>query len=71
MVDLPKFSELPVFEQTGEHYALMGMGSGEFFIFEELAEDCAQDGVYEFMVTAKPVNIPGAVGSPAHAYVIK
>ena len=51
--------------------ALFGMGIGELFTFEELSQDCAQDGVYECMFTAKPVNIPGAVGSPAHAYAIK
>ena len=51
--------------------ALFGMGIGELFTFEELSQDCAQDGVYEFMVSAKPENIPGLVGSPAHAYAIK
>jgi len=50
---------------------LMGMGVGELFTFDELGEDCAADGVYEFMITLKPVNVPGAVGSPASAYVIK
>ena len=51
--------------------ALMGMGIGEFFIFDELAEDCAKDGVYECMVSAKPINLPGAVGSSANAYAVK
>ena len=51
--------------------ALFGMGIGELMDFEALAEDCAQDGVYECMLTAKPVNIPGACGSPASAYAIK
>ena len=65
----------PVVEGKGSNHhrllALMGIGIGEFFDFEELSEDCAQDGVYEFMVTAKPVNIPGACGSSANAYAIK
>jgi hypothetical protein len=51
--------------------ALMGMGIGELFTFEELAEDCAADQVYQFMISLKPVNVPGAVGSPASAYVLK
>ncbi|MSQ26894.1 MAG: hypothetical protein EXR51_01980 [Dehalococcoidia bacterium] len=51
--------------------AMLGMGIGELFTFAELAEDCARDGVYEFMVTVKPLSIPGGVGSPANAYVIK
>lgn len=65
----------PAEEGVGSNHrrmlVLMGIGIGEFFTFEELSEDCAQDGVYEFMVTAKPVNFPGAVGSSANAYVIK
>lgn len=51
--------------------AMFGMGVGELFTLQELAQDCIEDGVYEFMVTAKPDNIPGLVGSPAHAYAIK
>jgi hypothetical protein len=51
--------------------AMLGMGIGELFDFTALAADCAADGVYEFMVTIKPLNIPGGVGSPANAYVIK
>ena len=51
--------------------ALFGMGIGELFTFEELSKDCAKDGVYEFMVTAKPLNMPGLVASPANAYAIK
>lgn len=50
---------------------LMGMGVGELFTFDELAADCAEDGVYECMISMKPVNVPGAVGSPASAYVLK
>jgi kynurenine formamidase len=51
--------------------ALQGMAIGELWDLEELAEDCAQDGVYEFMLVAAPLYIPGGVGSPANAYAIK
>ena len=51
--------------------SMFGMGIGELFTFDALAADCADDGVYECMVTVKPLNIPGGVGSPANAYVIK
>ncbi len=65
----------PALEGKGSNHqrliALMGIGIGEFFDFEELSQDCAQDGVYECMVTAKPVNIPGATASQANAYAIK
>jgi kynurenine formamidase len=51
--------------------ALQGMAIGELWELDPLAEDCAADGVYEFMLVSAPLNIPGAVGSPANAYAIK
>lgn len=51
--------------------ALLGMAVGEMWDLDALAEDCARDGVYEFMVTAKPLNLVGGVGSPANAFAIK
>jgi len=48
-----------------------GMLVGEIFDFEELAEDCAKDGVYEFMFVAPPLPITGAVGSPVNPQAIK
>jgi kynurenine formamidase len=49
----------------------MGMLVGEIFTLEELAEDCAADGVYEFMFVAPPLPITGAVGSPINPQAIK
>ena len=40
----------------------MGLLIGEMWALEELAEDCAADGVYEFFLTAAPLPITGAVG---------
>lgn len=51
--------------------ALQGMAIGELWDLEELAQDCAADGVYEFMLVSAPLNVPGAVGSPPNAYAIK
>lgn len=50
---------------------LLGMPIGELWYLEELAADCAQDGVYEFMLTSAPLNLPGGVGSPPNALAIK
>lgn len=50
---------------------LLGMPIGELWYLEELAADCAADGVYEFMLTSAPLNIPGGVGSPPNALAIK
>jgi hypothetical protein len=36
-----------------------------------LAADCAEDGRYDFFLTAKPLNIVGGVGSPPNALAFK
>lgn len=51
--------------------ALLGIPMGEFFDLDALAEDCASDGVYEFLFTSKPLGVPGGVGSPPNAMAIK
>lgn len=48
-----------------------GMNIGEMWDLDVLAEDCASDGVYEFMLTSAPLNIHGGVGSPPNALAIK
>jgi len=49
----------------------LGLSLGEIFTFEELAKDCAADGVYEFLWVAPPLHIPHAVGSPLNPLAIK
>ncbi len=51
--------------------ALLGVSLGELWKLDELAADCAADGVYECMLTAKPLNLVGGVGSPANAMALK
>jgi kynurenine formamidase len=51
--------------------AMLGIPLGEFFDFEALAQDCAADGVYEFLFTSAPLGIPGGIGSPPNALAIK
>jgi hypothetical protein len=51
--------------------ALLGMAVGELWKLDELAEDCAADGVYDFFLTCKPLNLIGGVGSPPNAMAIK
>jgi kynurenine formamidase len=48
-----------------------GMALGELWWTEDLAADCALDGVYETFFTAAPIHGPGAIGSPANALAIK
>ena len=49
----------------------LGLTIGEMFHLEELAADCAADGVYEFLFVAQPLRITGAVGSPINPLAIK
>lgn len=50
---------------------LLGYAVGEMFALEELARDCAEDGVYEGLLVSAPVNMPGGAGSPANAIALK
>jgi kynurenine formamidase len=50
---------------------IMGMTMGEIFYVKELAEDCAEDKVYEFLFVAPAIPITGAVGSPTNPLAIK
>jgi len=50
---------------------MIGISMGEIFYVKDLAEDCAADGVYEFMFTAPPLPITRAVGSPLNPIAIK
>ncbi len=48
----------------------MGMLVGEIFALDELAEDCANTRVYEFLFVAPPLPFTGAVGSPVNPLAI-
>lgn len=49
----------------------MGMLLGEIWDLEAIGQDCAGDGVYEFLLVAQALNISGAVGSPINPIAIK
>jgi len=50
---------------------MIGISMGEIFYLKDLADDCAADGVYEFLFTAPPLPITRAVGSPLNPIAIK
>ena len=50
---------------------MIGITMGEIFYLEGLADDCAQDHIYEFFFCAPPLPITGAVGSPINPMAIK
>jgi kynurenine formamidase len=66
---------MPVIPSVGFQHRrlipLLGMPLGELWNLEALAQACAADGVYDFMLMAAPLNIPGGVGSPANAYAVR
>ena len=49
----------------------MGLTLGEILDFDELAEDCVGDGVWEFFFCGPPLKVTGAVGSPVNPLAIK
>jgi kynurenine formamidase len=49
----------------------LGLLVGELFDLDELAGDCAGDGVWEGLFVAAPMPIVGASGSPLNPLVIK
>jgi hypothetical protein len=48
----------------------LGFAIGELFDFGPLARACRRQGRYEFLFTSVPLNVAGAIGSPANAVAI-
>lgn len=44
----------------------LGIHLGEMWYFTEIAEWLAANNRYRFFITAPPLHLPGAVGSPAN-----
>ncbi len=49
----------------------LGIHLGEFWQLEELADDCAKDGVYECLLVAQALPIEGGTGSPVNPIALK
>lgn len=49
----------------------MGLWVGEIWDLEPLANDCAEDGTYEFLFCGPPLPFTNAVGSPLNPMAIK
>jgi kynurenine formamidase len=50
---------------------LLGMAIGELWALDDLAARCAADGVWDCLVTVKPLTLTGGAGSPANALAIR
>jgi kynurenine formamidase len=49
----------------------IGLFIGELWDLDALGADCAQDGVYDFWLTADPLPVTGAVGAPTAPVAVK
>jgi len=74
--DCPSVEAFPFdfMDEGALHYRalpLLGLPLGELFTLKPLAEDCAADKRYEFMLVSAPLNLEGGIASPPNAVVIK
>jgi len=49
----------------------IGLTQGQNWVLEELAADCAADGVYTFWLDASPLPVVGGCGSPVNPVAVK
>ncbi len=49
----------------------IGLFIGEMWDLDALAADCAADGVWDFLLTAAPLPVTGAVGAPVNPIAVK
>ena len=67
----PTSSTTPSSRCTRSCIPNIGLLIGEMWDLDALAADCAADGRYEFWLTAAPLPITGAVGSPVNPIAVK
>jgi kynurenine formamidase len=53
------------------HIVEMGMTQGQNWLLDELAADCAADGVYSFLLDATPLPFTNGLGSPVNPVAVK
>lgn len=71
---VPKLLDPAHCEEVFLHFLLiplLGIALGELWDLDELAAACAADGRYECLVVSAPMNVRGAVSSPANAVAIR
>jgi kynurenine formamidase len=53
------------------HLVEMGMTQGQNWFLDELADACAADGRYSFLLDATPLPLTGALGSPVNPVALR
>ena len=49
----------------------IGLFIGEMWDLDALADACAEDGIYDFLLTAAPLPVTGAVGAPVNPIAVR
>ena len=53
------------------HLVEMGLTQGQNWVLDELAQDCASDGRYTFLLDATPLHLTAGLGSPLNPVALK
>lgn len=53
------------------HLVEMGMTQGQNWVLDGLAEACAADGIYDFLLDATPLPFTGGLGSPLNPVALR
>lgn len=53
------------------HLVEMGMTQGQNWVLDPLAEACASDGAYDFLLDATPLPFTGGLGSPLNPVAVR
>jgi kynurenine formamidase len=53
------------------HLVEMGLTQGQNFVLDALADDCADDGEYSFLLDATPLPFTAGLGSPLNPVALK
>jgi hypothetical protein len=53
------------------HLVEMGMTQGQNWFLDELADACAADGRFEFLLDASPLPFTNALGSPVNPVALR
>lgn len=70
-LDMEKLEDGLVLPVHVLHLVFMGLTQGQNFDLEELAADCASDGVYDFLLEASPEPFIHGLGAPVNPIAIK
>lgn len=73
VADNVSVESMPLGPQLLHHLTLcrLGMPWGEMWWLDALAEDCAAEARWDFLLVSAPWNLTGGVGSPANALALR